>query len=151
MLSLNLAKIRTGREGIDKIRFEQVYAPDAVAGESDVFTVAANTSGVGDNRNALLLGSLQSQNTLIGGSATYQGAYSQIVSEVGNKTREIQVSDSAQQNILTQAQNAQQSLSGVNLDEEAANLLRYQQAYQASGKMLAVASKLFDTLLALGG
>jgi len=41
MLSLNLAKIRTGREGIDKIRFEQVYAPDAVAGESDVFTVAA--------------------------------------------------------------------------------------------------------------
>lgn len=116
----------------------------------DVFTVSANSAGVADNRNALLLAGLQTTDTLAGGTASYQGAYSQMVSSVGNKTREIQVTATAQENILRQARDAQQSLSGVNLDEEAANLLRYQQAYQASGKMIEIASKLFDTLLGLG-
>ena len=116
----------------------------------DVFTISANSAGVSDNRNALLLAGLQTSRTLAGGTATYQSAYSQIVSDVGNKTRETEVTITAQESIFKQAQDAQQSLSGVNLDEEAANLLRYQQAYQASGKMIEIASKLFDTLLAMG-
>jgi len=116
----------------------------------DVFNVSANASGVADNRNALLLSGLNSVSTLVGGTTTYQGAYAQVVSDVGNKTREMEVMSAAQTNMLKQAQDAQQSLSGVNLDEEAANLLRYQQAYQASGKMIEIASKLFDTLLGLG-
>ncbi|MBE7421510.1 MAG: flagellar hook-associated protein FlgK [Zoogloeaceae bacterium] len=116
----------------------------------DVFTISASTGGVSDNRNALLLAGLQAGKLLAGGTASYQSAYSQIVSDVGNKAREVQVSATAQESILQQAESAQQSLSGVNLDEEAANLLRYQQAYQASGKMIEVASKLFDTLLQLG-
>lgn len=116
----------------------------------DVFTISANSAGVSDNRNALLLAGLQTGKTLAGGTASYQSAYSQIVSDVGNKTREIEVTITAQESVFKQAQDAQQSLSGVNLDEEAANLLRYQQAYQASGKMIEIASKLFDTLLGLG-
>lgn len=116
----------------------------------DVFTVSANSAGVSDNRNALLLAGLQTGKTLAGGTASYQSAYAQIVSDVGNKTREIQVTATAQESILKQAQDAQQSMSGVNLDEEAANLLRYQQAYQASGKMIEIAGKLFDTLLSMG-
>jgi flagellar hook-associated protein 1 FlgK len=60
------------------------------------------------------------------------------------------VQGKAQDTIVTQTQAAQQSLSGVNLDEEAANLIRYQQAYQASGKVLQVAATLFDTILELG-
>jgi flagellar hook-associated protein 1 FlgK len=116
----------------------------------DVFTVSANGGGVSDNRNALLLAGLQTGKTLAGGSASYQSAYAQIVSDIGNKTREVEVTITAQENIEKQALDAQQSLSGVNLDEEAANLLRYQQAYQASGKMIEIASKLFDTLLGLG-
>jgi flagellar hook-associated protein 1 FlgK len=116
----------------------------------DVFTVSANTGGVSDNRNALLLAGLQTTKTLAGGSASYESAYAQIVSEVGNATRETEVTAAAQRSILEQAEGARQSLSGVNLDEEAANLLRYQQAYQASGKMIEIASKLFETLLALG-
>jgi flagellar hook-associated protein 1 FlgK len=116
----------------------------------DVFTISANTSGVADNRNALLLAGLQSQGTLAGGAASYQGAYAQIVSDVGNKAREVGAGAMAQESILQQVQEAQQSVSGVNLDEEAANLLRYQQAYQASGKMIEIASKLFETLLTLG-
>ncbi|OQY70540.1 MAG: flagellar hook-associated protein FlgK [Rhodocyclaceae bacterium UTPRO2] len=116
----------------------------------DVFTISANSAGVADNRNALLLAGLQTGKTLAGGTASYQSAYAQIVSDVGNKTREIQVTATAQESVVKQAEDAQQSLSGVNLDEEAANLLRYQQAYQASGKMIEIADKLFNTLLELG-
>ena len=116
----------------------------------DVFTISANSAGVSDNRNALLLAGLQTGKTLAGGTASYQSAYAQIVSDVGNKTREVEVTITAQESVLKQAQDAQQSLSGVNLDEEAANLLRYQQAYQASGKMIEIASKLFETLLSMG-
>lgn len=116
----------------------------------DVFTISANSAGVADNRNALLLAGLQTGKTLAGGTASYQSAYAQIVSDVGNKTREIQVTATAQESVVKEAEEAQQSLSGVNLDEEAANLLRYQQAYQASGKMIEIADKLFNTLLELG-
>ncbi|GBG15819.1 flagellar hook-associated protein 1 FlgK [Novimethylophilus kurashikiensis] len=116
----------------------------------DKFTIGPNVNGVSDNRNMLALAQLQTKNTLIGGSASYQGAYSQIVSQVGNKSAELQVTSKAQAALLDQTKNAQQGLSGVNLDEEAANLLRYQQAYQASGKMLQIASTLFDSILAIG-
>jgi len=116
----------------------------------DTFTVGPNSNGVGDNRNARLLGQLQTKN-LIEGSATFQSGYAEMVSFIGNKTREVQVNGEAGGKLLDQARNAQQSVSGVNLDEEASNLLRYQQAYQAAGKVMQVASTLFDTLLSLGG
>lgn len=123
--------------------------------DNDSFIVSSNAGGVADNRNALLLAGLQTQNTLaknaLGlGTTSYQGAYSQLVSFVGNKTRQVEVTSKAQASLVSQTQQTQQSLSGVNLDEEAANLLRYQQAYQAAGKMMQIASTLFDTLLALG-
>lgn len=116
----------------------------------DSFSIGANAGGVTDNRNALLLAGLQTQNTLGGNSSSYQSAYSQLVSLVGNKTREIEVAGQAQANLVSQTRQSQQSVSGVNLDEEAANLMRYQQAYQAAGKMIQIASTLFDTLLSLG-
>jgi len=116
----------------------------------DSFTVDANTGGVGDNRNALLLGALQTTNTMNGGTATYQGAYSQIVSQIGNKTRDIDVTSSAAGTLLSEASLSLQNESGVNLDEEATNLLRYQQAYQAAGKVMQIASEMFDVLLSLG-
>jgi flagellar hook-associated protein 1 FlgK len=72
------------------------------------------------------------------------------VAAVGNRAREIEVQGRAQDALVTQTREAQQSLSGVNLDEEAANLIRYQQAYQASGKVLQVAALLFDTILQIG-
>lgn len=116
----------------------------------DSFTIDTNVGGVADNRNALLLAGLQTQNTLAGGTTSYQGAYSQLVGFVGNKTREVEVTVKAQANLVSQTQQAQQSMSGVNLDEEAANLMRYQQAYQAAGKMMQIAATLFDTLLSIG-
>jgi len=110
---------------------------------------AGQTGAVGDNRNALLLGALQTTNTLGNGSVSYQGAYAQFVSDLGNKTRELGVTSSAAKSLLTEATQAVQSQSGVNLDEEAANLLRYQQAYQAAGKVMQIASQMFSTLLAI--
>jgi flagellar hook-associated protein 1 FlgK len=112
----------------------------------DTFTIARNT-GIGDTRNASLLGDLQSKNILENGSATYQSAYAHIVSAIGNKTREVQVNADASAAQLEQADKAAQNVSGVNLDEEAANLLKYQQAYQAASKVMQVADTIFNALL----
>jgi flagellar hook-associated protein 1 FlgK len=120
----------------------------------DQFTIADNSNGVADSRNASLLGALQTRSTMVGSAtgptATYQSAYSQIVGAIGSKANEVEAIGAAQQGLADHAATAVQSLSGVNLDEEAANLLRYQQAYQASAKVLATASTLFDTILGLG-
>ncbi len=118
--------------------------------DQDKFTVGRTPPGGADNRNLLAMGQLQSKPIIDNGSATYQSAFAQIVSTVGNKAREVQVNGEASAAMLAQATSVQQSVSGVNLDEEAANLLKYQQAYQAAGKVMQIASTLFDTLLSLG-
>ncbi|MBT9613694.1 MAG: flagellar hook-associated protein FlgK [Burkholderiales bacterium] len=129
-------------------------AISGVPATSDTFTIATNTGGIGDNRNALALAALQTTNKLSNNTSgtpttTYQGAYSQLVSSIGNKTRESQVNSASQQTLFNGMRNSQQQLSGVNLDEEAANLLRFQQAYQAAAKMIQVGSTLFDTILGI--
>jgi flagellar hook-associated protein 1 FlgK len=116
----------------------------------DVFRIVPNTGGTADNRNAALLADLQVTNALNGGTATYQAAYAQLTSSVGNAAREMSIGAQAQETIALRAREAQQGMSGVNLDEEAANLLRYQQAYQASGKVIQIASTLFETILSIG-
>jgi flagellar hook-associated protein 1 FlgK len=125
------------------------FQVSGIPGNGDRFSVSSNSNGVGDNRNALLLANLQSARTLGGGTATYEGAFAQLVSLVGNKTRELETTTSAAEKMLSEASAAQQAQSGVNLDEEAANLLRYQQAYQAAGKVIQVANEVFDVILAL--
>jgi flagellar hook-associated protein 1 FlgK len=114
----------------------------------DKFTISA--SGPSDNRNGLVLAGLQTQGTLNNSTTSYSTAFAELVNGVGNKTRELKITSAAEAKVLEQATTAMQSESGVNLDEEATNLLRYQQAYQAAGKMMQIASQLFDTLLQLG-
>ncbi|HLA75153.1 MAG TPA: flagellar hook-associated protein FlgK [Gammaproteobacteria bacterium] len=113
----------------------------------DVFTISKNTGGVSDNRNALLLGALQSQLTLGSSSSSYQGAYSQVVADVGSLTHQADIGRKAQAGLLSQVSEARSAVAGVNLDEEAANLVRLQQAYQASAQVISIASNLFQTLL----
>lgn len=117
----------------------------------DTFTVQANLNGVSDGRNALLLAGLRVQGTLANGTATYQSAYGALVSRVGDDTRQSDVRTSAQNVFLEQVRAQRESFSGVNLDEEAANLLRYQQAYQASARVIQVGSQLFQDLLDIVG
>lgn len=116
----------------------------------DTFTIAQSAANTNDNRNALALAKVQTNKVLLGGTASVESAYAQMVSLVGNKAREIDVNFQSQSSLLEQAQLSVQSLSGVNLDEEAANLLRYQQAYQASAKIIDISGRLFDLLASLG-
>jgi flagellar hook-associated protein 1 FlgK len=113
----------------------------------DVFTIRSNAGGVGDNRNALDLAALQNQSTLNNGTASYADAYSETVGDVGTRTRQAEITSAAQEKLLSDAIATRESISGVNLDEEAANLLRYQQAYQAAAQVIATADTLFQTLL----
>lgn len=115
----------------------------------DTFTIAKNTGGVSDGSNALLLGALQNKKTMDGGTASVSDAYRQLVSTVGNKTRQVEIASSAQASLTTQIRAAQQSVSGVNQDEETANLLMFQQMYQANAKVIQTASTLFDTVLGI--
>jgi flagellar hook-associated protein 1 FlgK len=125
------------------------FTMNGAPGNGDKFTIAPNT-GLGDTRNAGLMGDLQSKNILDGGKATYQSAYATLVSTIGNKTREVQANAEAAAAQLTQAEAVANNVSGVNLDEEAANLLKYQQAYQASGKVMQIADTIFNALLQIG-
>lgn len=117
----------------------------------DVFTIGPNTNATTDGTNVLKLVQLQTANTMVNGTANYQGAYGQLISQVGTQTRELSVTSTAQASMLSQVNKALQSASGVNLDEEAANLLKYQQAYQAAAKAMAISQQMFDSLLQLGG
>lgn len=116
----------------------------------DVFSFATNSNALADNRNALMLASVQNQNLLANGTASLQGGYSQLVGQVGAKTNELAVTSLAQNNMVSQTVMSQQAVSGVNLDEEAANLMSYQKAYQAAAKAMQIANTMFDSVLALG-
>jgi flagellar hook-associated protein 1 len=115
----------------------------------DTFTVTQNTNATADGSNILQMAALQTTNTLVNGTTSYQGAYAQLIAQVGTQTNQLTATSQAQTSLLTQVTNSQQAVSGVNLDEEAANLLRYQQAYQAAGKAMQIANTMFDTILNL--
>lgn len=118
--------------------------------EGDGFTLARNTGGVSDGRNALLLAGLQTARTLDGGTTTFSQSYAQLVGNVGNRARQLQIAGEAQASVTAQIRSAQQSVSGVNQDEETANLLMYQQMYQGNAKVIATAAAIFDAILGIG-
>ncbi len=113
----------------------------------DTFTVKDNTSGAGDNRNALRMADILNQPVFSGGTTSLNAAVGQFVGDIGVKTNQAQVGRDAQKVVRDENSAALQSLSGVNLDEEAANLVRFQQAYQAMAQVIGVADKMFQTLL----
>ncbi len=124
-------------------------ASDIELAISDAALVAAGKGGgPSDNRNALELAALQRSKFMLGGTATLQDAYGLVVSDVGSRTRHAQLNADAQAGLLRQAEEAHSAVSGVNLDEEAAQLMHFQQAYQAAAQVIAVAGTLFDTLIA---
>ncbi|MEO7051192.1 MAG: flagellar hook-associated protein FlgK [Rhodanobacter sp.] len=113
----------------------------------DSFGVQANSNAQGDNSNALMLGKVANTGVLDGGVTSTGRAYSQLVSQVGSAGALAKGDVTTQSAVYTQAMSSQQSVSGVNLDEEAANLVRYQQAYQASAQIISTANSIFSTLL----
>jgi len=115
----------------------------------DSFVIGVNSNGAGDNGNLLALASLNTESLLGSGNLSVGEAYAQAVSDAGNQSRAANAGAKAQGAVLSQANGAQQAVSGVNLDEEAGNLLRYQQAYQAAGRVISMANTLFDEILGL--
>ena len=115
--------------------------------DGDVVNIERNTEGTGDNRNLHALTELRTKNFLLGKSTSLQDIFALSVSDVGIRTRQSQLSLETQEVLTGQAENAYKAKSAVNLDEEAANLLRYQQAYSAAAKVITVADEMFDILL----
>lgn len=113
----------------------------------DSFSVKGNTNAQGDNTNALALGKVANLGVLDGGVTSVGRAYSQLVGQVGGAGALAKDDLTTQTAVYNQAMSSQQSVSGVNIDEEAANLVRYQQAYQASAQVISTANTLFSALL----
>ena len=135
--------------GLGTYRFTLSGSPD----DGDRFRIVDNSGGsggpvgVGDNRNARALADLQKANLMIGGTATLANAYGTLVADIGTRTQQARSNAEIQANLLSQAESAKSEVSGVNLDEEAANLVRFQQAYQAAAQVISVANSLFDSLI----
>ncbi|HAU18591.1 flagellar hook-associated protein 1 FlgK [Marinobacter sp. DSM 26671] len=115
--------------------------------DGDTFEINYNSNGVSDNRNAELLAALGTANTLNGGSQNFSEGYAGLVEDIGVKTRQSQLDVDAGKTLLEQSTNQRESVSGVNLDEEAGRLIQYQAAYNASAQVMSVAQDLFNTLL----
>lgn len=113
----------------------------------DVFTAESNAGGSGDNRNALALAGLQSVGVFDGGIASLQEDYGSLVGFVGSQTLAANLERDAQESLLIQAIDRQSAKASVNLDEEAADLVRYQQAYEATARLISTAQTIFETLL----
>jgi flagellar hook-associated protein 1 FlgK len=128
-------------------------AMDLLIGNPREIAAAAPAAAAapGDNSNALLLAGLQSGQTMENGTTNFQGAYGQLIGKLGIQTRSAQITAEAQGALLLQAQESRDALSGVNLDEEAADLIRFQQAYQAITQVISVADSTFQTLLSALG
>ncbi|MDR1351549.1 MAG: flagellar hook-associated protein FlgK [Zoogloeaceae bacterium] len=125
-----------------------------VPADGDEFTLERNVGGTADARNIVQIGALQTALTMNGdgakGVSTFQVAYAQLVSNIGAQTKSILVNGQSQETVLQQAVEARSTVAGVNLDEEAVNLLKYQYAYQAAARVMNTVSTLFDTLLSIG-
>lgn len=139
--------------GIQSYTVTQSFSGRPESGDS--FTLSFNQSGVSDNRNALKLADLQNKQTVgvdplitdIGTGSSFTDGYGDLVERVGTLTAQARTDSDATTSILKQATDNRDSLSGVNLDEEAANLIKFEQYYNASAQVIQVARSLFDTLI----
>jgi flagellar hook-associated protein 1 len=146
------ASVATNDSFVIRPTFDAAKKMTALISDPTKIAAAGTTGGSGlpnpgDNKVALNLAGLEKTTALSGGKTSLSSAYSQLVSQVGTQTHAAKVSSSAQEVLLNQATQDRENLVGVNLDEEAANLVKYQQSYQAAAQVVSVASSLFDSLM----
>jgi flagellar hook-associated protein 1 FlgK len=121
----------------------------------DSFNITYNTDGLNDNRNGLKMADLQNVDSMLlnnsgaGNAVSFHEAYANIVSDIGQKSASADISLKAAQALKSQSKDWFDSISGVSLDEEAANLVRYQQSYSAAARLLGTAQDLFNTILGI--
>src|SRR5690554_707301 len=123
--------------------------------DGDVFSISYNTNAINDNSNGLEIAGLQREQLIRRNpesvsqtnTMTLNEAYGRTVAEVGTKVSQARTADQVSSAILEQSQKFYDSVSDVSLDEEAANLIQYEQAYNAAARVISVAQQIFDTLL----
>lgn len=131
------------------------FSLEGIPKPGDSFNLSFNTDGLSDNRNALELAGLQQEDSVrqsVGGNAnksTFNEAYANIVGSIGALTSNGKIELEASKVLQTQSSDWFESTSGVSLDEEAANLIQFQQSYAAAARILTTAQQLFDTILAV--
>ena len=127
----------------------QVFV-DGAPGADDSFTVDYNTDAVSDNRNSIELINLQREKTINtdGKGVSFDESYSSLATTIGADTQSLRINETAAESVLNLSQALRESTSGVNLDEEAANLIKYELHYNASAQVIKVAQEVFDTLIA---
>jgi flagellar hook-associated protein 1 FlgK len=113
----------------------------------DVVGLQPNIGGIGDNRNAIRLSQLQNLSLVDGGQLA--GAFAAVVARIGGETQSADIRSQSQRVMLEDALNAESSVAGVNLDEEASRLLQYQQQYQAAAKVIAAGRAIFEEILSI--
>lgn len=129
------------------------FSLQGVPQAGDTFNIVFNTEGLNDNRNALELANIQNKDSMLlnnnggGNLVTYHEAYSTIIGDIGGKAASADISLKAAEAMKQQSKDWFDSVSGVSLDEEAANLVRFQQSYSAAARLLATAQELFNTIL----
>ena len=143
-----LVATRSYATGDDIVHKGFTLALDGAPVAGDLFVVDSNEDGIGDNGNMLNIVALQSKELMADGS-TVGEAYISLVNTVGSKAALAMMSKEALQVVYDQAVAAKDQVSGVSLDQEAGELIRFQQAYQASAQIIQVASKLFDSILSI--
>ncbi|WP_027855806.1 flagellar hook-associated protein FlgK [Marinobacterium litorale] len=138
-------------EGLEYVPGEAIFFEDyeiTIVNDpqpGDRFTIEKNVDGYSDNTNALAMSDLQNEPRVEGFS--YQDTYGQMLAWVGTQASTAQIAYESSKSVLSASENALQSVSGVNLDEEAANLVKYQQAYAASAQMISAYQTIFDSLI----
>lgn len=124
------------------------FTVSGVPDDGDSFDIENNFGATGDNSNALVMSELQHAPLLGGKSDTFQETYGAMVAHVGSQQRQGAANLQLETSLLNQAEAYRDSVTGVNLDEEAANLMRYQQAYQAAAQLVKISEDVFQTLMA---
>jgi flagellar hook-associated protein 1 FlgK len=120
---------------------------DGKPAAGDVFRIEPNGGGSGDGRNAQALAGYESRQVLEGGRASALTSYAGLLARVGSAGQQARIGADARQVLVDQARASQAAVSGVNLDEEAANLVQLQQAYQAAAQIISISDAMFASLL----
>ncbi len=120
---------------------------EGVPNQGDQFNIQFNSEGASDNRNALALSELQIAGTMDEGQSNFTDSYSSLVEVIGIGTSATRINRDASEQVLEQTTATRDSISAVNLDEEASNLLRFEQIYSANAQVISVARDLFDRLI----
>lgn len=149
--------VQTAGVDLDGTTGTNIFDPAGITGGTinvimtDPRLIAASssgaTAGVANNENALAMANLQSDKTMSGGTLSFAESYNKIVSTVATRTMQANVGQQTQAGLLNQVQLRFDSVSGVNLDEEAANLIKFQQSYQAASQIISVSNTVFNALL----